>query len=130
MVMCLAVHIGAYVVERGDMFRNNDILKVQNNAMVQRAANSIHSQSMAEPQPTSTTPSPECALDPEVVAEIKGYQNVVDNIIDYVTAGAHKGQVYSHLADLVDTFGPRMVRHKKIKGWYMRMSVWRVVHLC
>ncbi|KAK7066433.1 hypothetical protein SK128_013770 [Halocaridina rubra] len=49
-----------------------------------------------------------CSLSQDLKDEIQSYQNVVNQIISYVTNGEYKGQTYSTLATLVDTFGARM----------------------
>lgn len=111
LAVCLVVHVGAYIVQRSNTFRSKDIPKVQKHAPVQWSANSIYSLRKAKPEMSITTtnsPNTQCDLSPEIIAEIEGYQETVDSIIDYVTTGAYKGQVYEHLAGLVDTFGPRM----------------------
>lgn len=52
----------------------------------------------------------ECNLPPEMVTEIQGYQQTVDQILDFVLRGNFKGQTYEKVAQLVDTYGARMVR--------------------
>ncbi|KAK7073052.1 hypothetical protein SK128_019494 [Halocaridina rubra] len=49
-----------------------------------------------------------CNLDPTLVDEIKSYQDVVNQIITFVTEGEYKGEAYKTLAKLVDTYGPRL----------------------
>ncbi|XP_076030561.1 carboxypeptidase Q-like [Oratosquilla oratoria] len=50
----------------------------------------------------------ECNLSSSLVEEIQKYQPIVDKIIDYVVKGDYKGKTYEVLAELVDTFGPRI----------------------
>ncbi|KAK4288528.1 hypothetical protein Pmani_038444 [Petrolisthes manimaculis] len=49
-----------------------------------------------------------CPLPPGVREEIRGYQKTVDQIVEFVVHGAHKGRAYDTLAHLVDDFGPRV----------------------
>lgn len=50
-----------------------------------------------------------CPLPPGVREEIRRYQKTVDQIVEYVVHGPHKGRAYDTLAHLVDDFGPRLV---------------------
>lgn len=49
-----------------------------------------------------------CRLPDNLVKEIAGYQGTVNKIIDEVLNGKFKGKTWESLADLTDTFGPRM----------------------
>lgn len=49
-----------------------------------------------------------CHLPDNLIKEIAGYQDVVNKIIDQVTNGPFKGKTWDSLAELTDTFGPRM----------------------
>lgn len=49
-----------------------------------------------------------CNLDPVVVEEISKYQDVANQIIDFVTQGGFKGRTFTNMAKFVDTFGPRV----------------------
>ena len=51
----------------------------------------------------------ECKLDEKIINEIQSYKTDVKKIIDYIMSGAYKGRTYETLAELVDTFGPRLV---------------------
>ena len=51
-----------------------------------------------------------CNLSEEIVNEIASYEDNVKKIIDFVMNGKYKGRTYKTLAELVDTFGPRLVR--------------------
>lgn len=63
-----------------------------------------------------------------MAVEIKDYLTVVDRITDYVTTGTYKGQVYGHLADLIDT-GPRIVRNVK-KKIGTRANLFAKLYIC
>ncbi|KAK8386752.1 hypothetical protein O3P69_017900 [Scylla paramamosain] len=123
---CLAVHVGCYVVERGDTRVNNHVLREQNLVLEERAENSVHSLIKVTESTSTTIPAPQCVLPPGMAEEIQGYQEVVDRVIDYVTTGDFKGQVYSHLANLVDTFGPRMTGTGELEAaidWMVEQSI-------
>lgn len=49
-----------------------------------------------------------CDLSRELIDEIRGYQGVVNQIVKEITEGRFKGKTYDALAELTDTFGPRM----------------------
>lgn len=49
-----------------------------------------------------------CSLPDSLVKEIAGYQATVNTIIDAIVSGKFKGKTWESLADLTDTFGPRM----------------------
>ena len=53
-----------------------------------------------------------CDLDENLVKEIKGYQRIIDKILDYTINGEFKGKTFEDVAVFTDTFGPRMVRSK------------------
>lgn len=74
-----------------------------------------------------TTPAnkDECALSPDLVEEIRGYQETVDSIIEYIVNGDYKGRTYNILAELVDTFGPRMTGSGQLEAaidWMLEKS--------
>ncbi|CAG7716865.1 unnamed protein product [Allacma fusca] len=48
------------------------------------------------------------SVSPEILKEIRGYQDVADKIIDEVLNGKFKGHTYDDLADFVDNFGNRI----------------------
>lgn len=48
-----------------------------------------------------------CNLPDSLIQEIKGYQPIVDKIINRIVSGEFAGQTWQSLADLVDTFGAR-----------------------
>ncbi|XP_042238568.1 carboxypeptidase Q-like [Homarus americanus] len=80
-------------------------------------------------QVKNTNPPPggvgECHLSPQLVAEIQGYQETVDHIIDYVVHGGYKGQAYHLLAELVDTFGHRLSGSKQLEDaidWMLEVA--------
>lgn len=58
----------------------------------------------------------ECKLPDGVVADIKSYQAVVNQIIDTVTKGALKGKIYDDLALFVDTFGSRLTGTENLEN--------------
>lgn len=49
-----------------------------------------------------------CDLSEELIEEIKGYQGIVNQIVNEITEGQFKGKTYDSLAELTDKFGPRM----------------------
>lgn len=49
-----------------------------------------------------------CSLPDNLVKEIAGYQPIVNKIIDQIVNGKFKGKTWDQLAELTDTFGPRM----------------------
>lgn len=49
-----------------------------------------------------------CKLPDSLVKEIAGYQGTVNKIIDAVLNGQFKGKTWDALAELTDSFGPRM----------------------
>lgn len=49
-----------------------------------------------------------CNLPDDLVKEIAGYQSTVNKIVDEITNGQFKGKTWQSLAELTDTFGPRM----------------------
>lgn len=49
-----------------------------------------------------------CNLPDTLVKEISGYQSTVNKIVDEITNGQFKGKTWQSLAELTDTFGPRM----------------------
>ncbi|XP_069172144.1 LOW QUALITY PROTEIN: carboxypeptidase Q [Procambarus clarkii] len=73
-----------------------------------------------------TTASPAaCNLPPALVAEIQGYKEDVNKIIDYVVNGDYKGRAYATLAELVDTYGPRMTGSGQLEAaidWIIEQS--------
>lgn len=99
LVACLAPQIAAFVVQRGDTHppRNPISDKEETNNITQ----------LTSPANVSTTT---CVLPAGMATRIQSYQPVVDRIIKYVTTGDFKGLVYSSLAEMIDSFGPRMVR--------------------
>ena len=97
LVTCLTLQVTAYVPERG----------------VNRPARAaVNLQKGASQGIEGNTSPPECVLPMKTKMSIKSYQQVVDDIIDYVTTGPFKGAAYSTLAEMIDTFGPRMVSSK------------------
>lgn len=48
--------------------------------------------------------------------EIQHYRGVANEIINYVTKGAAKHQVYNRLAKFVDTFGPRLAGSQNLEN--------------
>lgn len=60
------------------------------------------------PSPPSASFINNCSLSPELIEEIHSYQDVVNQIINYVVDGEYKGQAYDTLAELVDNYGPRL----------------------
>ncbi|KAG7167434.1 Carboxypeptidase Q-like 1, partial [Homarus americanus] len=81
---------------------------------------------LEEPKNITTTAAPDqCNLPPELVDEIKSYQDTVDQIIEYVVRGDYKGRTYEVLAELVDTFGPRMTGSGQLEAaidWMLELS--------
>ncbi|XP_042224675.1 carboxypeptidase Q-like [Homarus americanus] len=81
---------------------------------------------LKEPKNITTTAAPDqCNLPPELVDEIKSYQDTVDQIIEYVVRGDYKGRTYEVLAELVDTFGPRMTGSGQLEAaidWMLELS--------
>lgn len=49
-----------------------------------------------------------CDLSRELIEEIRGYQGVVNQIVDEITEGKFKGKTYDALLELTDNFGTRM----------------------
>lgn len=49
-----------------------------------------------------------CNLSSELIEEIKGYQDVVNQIVEEITEGRFKGKTYDALLEMTDLFGPRM----------------------
>jgi carboxypeptidase Q len=49
-----------------------------------------------------------CNLPDSLVKEIAGYQPIVNKIIEQIVNGKFKGKTWEQLAELTDTFGPRM----------------------
>lgn len=49
-----------------------------------------------------------CNLPPNLAKEIADYQPIVDRIVNEITNGKFKGKTWESLAELTDTFGPRM----------------------
>lgn len=49
-----------------------------------------------------------CQLPDSLRKEIAGYQEVVNKIVNEITEGQFKGKTWDSLAELTDTFGPRM----------------------
>jgi carboxypeptidase Q len=49
-----------------------------------------------------------CQLPDNLRKEIAGYQETVNKIVREITEGQFKGKTYDSLAELTDTFGPRM----------------------
>lgn len=49
-----------------------------------------------------------CQLPDNLAKEIAGYQTIVNSIIEEITNGRFKGKTWEGLADLTDSFGPRM----------------------
>ncbi|XP_050510734.1 carboxypeptidase Q [Diabrotica virgifera virgifera] len=58
----------------------------------------------------------ECHLPEKLVKEIQSYKPTVHRIIDAVTKGRHKGKVYNHLSDFIDTFGARVSGTKNLEN--------------
>ena len=50
-----------------------------------------------------------CSLDQTIVDEIHSYQDNVNTIIESFLTGAMKGKAYNMLAEMTDSFGPRLV---------------------
>lgn len=49
-----------------------------------------------------------CNLNQTLIDEIKGYQEIIDRIIEAATEGAWKGRTYENLTIFVDKFGHRL----------------------
>lgn len=105
LVACFVQQVTAYVVETGETRTARDTASVQEEASRGTKGNS----QLTSPVNVST---PACALPPGAAERIQSYQSVVDSIIAYVTTGDFKGLVYRNLAEMIDTFGPRMVRRQ------------------
>lgn len=103
LVASLALQVIANSVQRGDKFPHSN-----NVTVLKRTPGETRGK--AQQSAPSVINSRECVLPLEMTERIQSYQPVVDRIIDYVTTGEFKGVVYSTLAEMVDTFGPRMVR--------------------
>lgn len=112
LVTCLTLQVAAYLSERG----------------VNRPARAaVNLQEGGSKATEGSTSPPECVLPMETKKRIKSYQQVVDDIIDYVTTGSFKGVAYSTLAEMIDTFGPRMVSSKcHTTVWYGVLTSRRV----
>ncbi|KAL1431898.1 hypothetical protein MTO96_013985 [Rhipicephalus appendiculatus] len=55
-------------------------------------------------------------LSPELVAEIRSYAPVVQNIIDYVLRGPERNRTYEELAKFVDRFGARISGSRNLEN--------------
>jgi hypothetical protein len=49
-----------------------------------------------------------CDLSSELIEEIRGYQGVVNQIVEEITEGRFKGKTYDALLELTDNFGSRL----------------------
>lgn len=56
-----------------------------------------------------------CTLPNELVKEIASYQKTVTYIIEEITNGKYKGKTWDALAELTDTFGPRMACSEQLE---------------
>lgn len=56
----------------------------------------------------SAVAAQECNISPSLVEEIRGYQGVIDEIINAVVDGKYSNVFYNNLANFTDTFGNRL----------------------
>nr|XP_053631515.1 carboxypeptidase Q-like isoform X1 [Cherax quadricarinatus] len=101
------------------------IVKAENSINTGKAVTEAEASSAFHHQLEETPAQSACNLTTELVAEIKGYQEDVNKIIDYVVHGDYKGQTYKMLAELVDTFGPRMTGSGQLEAaidWILKVS--------
>ncbi|XP_049536295.1 carboxypeptidase Q-like [Anopheles darlingi] len=56
-----------------------------------------------------------CQLPDALVAEIRGYQPIVNKIVDKIVNGKFAGQTWNDLAELVDTFGSRIAGSEQLE---------------
>jgi len=116
--MALAIVLAAtshavYIVE-GDKIESNEIYDnvVVDDHAIEDEKETVHKDSeVPEAKPGLKL---ECNLTPEQIAEIRSYEGRVNQIIEYVVNGPHKGKTYDTLATMVDQFGPRQSGSKSL----------------
>ena len=96
---------GLYHINAEEMSEINSSESIEESSM-EEIDNSVETQNDIE----SKNSKLDCNLDADLLAEIAGYQEAVDSIINYIVSGEHKGVTFNTLMNFVDTFGPRMVR--------------------
>ncbi|KAB7502915.1 Carboxypeptidase Q, partial [Armadillidium nasatum] len=92
------------------------ILPSKNNAISQEEVKSILSYFQNERNNFARTATHDnslphdlkCKLDQAIIDEIHSYQGVVNAIIELFTKGEFAGKTYEYLAEMTDTFGPRI----------------------
>lgn len=57
-----------------------------------------------------------CKLPDELVKEIASYEETVNKIVNEITAGKFKGKTYDALAELTESFGPRMTCSESLEN--------------
>lgn len=57
-----------------------------------------------------------CNLPDDLVKEIAGYQGTVNKIVDEILNGKFKGKTWESLAELTDSFGPRMACSESLEN--------------
>ncbi|XP_053690763.1 carboxypeptidase Q-like [Sabethes cyaneus] len=58
---------------------------------------------------------PACQLDDSLLREIRGYRTVVEKIFHEIVRGRFAGKTWGSLAELTDTFGPRMAGTEQLE---------------